>query len=400
MGSCNIEYIKQPYWEDQGFLCLGTDEPSRRSHNAIVHTHGKSFHIKVTFKGEFYSEFLGPLFISTKPEKTKLKRREQFEKFLSAIDFEQFQFLDDTVTELELTPAHPCPRDGAGGLSSTTIASAASNLTKHLRWKIHEDSSRVLYPLYTSNETVSEVLCSDIQVLETLAGGVSRVQIPHSNRETCYVSKEIKRPFYRPWDTDVILQELENLKLFSNIPEIVQLTGVLLSENPYQSVPREHGPVVLRGLLLEYHAGGTLEDAMTDKDGSARPWQNWALQIARGLNHLHTKGITHMDLKPSNIVIDGRDNAVLIDISGIGGVTFEWLAPELRGMDNPISVPFETRQRNDIWAYGRLLSIIVESISMGDESTRSIEYVAKACFSDCPALRMRLPDAITRLHTL
>jgi serine/threonine protein kinase len=40
------------------------------------------------------------------------------------------------------------------------------------------------------------------------------------------------------------------------------------------------------------------------------------MQIAMGLNELHRHGITHMDLKPSNIVISEQGDTVLIDISG------------------------------------------------------------------------------------
>ncbi|KAJ5728772.1 uncharacterized protein N7483_003280 [Penicillium malachiteum] len=39
---------------------------------------------------------------------------------------------------------------------------------------------------------------------------------------------------------------------------------------------------------------------------------------------------THMDLKPSNVVVNGDGDAILIDVSAIGGITHEWRAPEFR----------------------------------------------------------------------
>ena len=66
-----------------------------------------------------------------------------------------------------------------------------------------------------------------------------------------------------------------------------------------------------------------------------------------------------MDIKPSNIVLDAEGNAVLIDISGIGGVTHALRAPEIRDELSPIKLSFETRRWNDVWAYGKLLSEIV-----------------------------------------
>jgi len=82
---------------------------------------------------------------------------------------------------------------------------------------------------------------------------------------------------------------------------------------------------VLRGILLEYHSNGTLEATLQDaaqlNPQTISLWQKWALQIAQALGHLHQRGITHKDLKPSNILISAEHNAILTDISGIGGTT-------------------------------------------------------------------------------
>jgi serine/threonine protein kinase len=64
------------------------------------------------------------------------------------------------------------------------------------------------------------------------------------------------------------------------------------------------------------------------------------------LNCLHQKKITHMDLKPENIVMSRNWHAVLIDISGIGGVTVEWLLPELLEASNERSQSLEVRVNN------------------------------------------------------
>lgn len=49
-------------------------------------------------------------------------------------------------------------------------------------------------------------------------------------------------------------------------------------------------------------------------------------------------------------------------INDLSGTTVmkEWLAPEMHEMDDPISLPWEARRRNDIWAYGTLLLMIAQ----------------------------------------
>lgn len=83
----------------------------------------------------------------------------------------------------------------------------------------------------------------------------------------------------------------------------------------------------MQGFLLQYYARGTLLQCI--ELSGAQHGHRWALQIAASLKGLHDNGITHMDLKLLNVVISADNDAVLIDISGIGGVTFDWLSPEM-----------------------------------------------------------------------
>ncbi|KAK3365068.1 hypothetical protein B0T24DRAFT_422220 [Lasiosphaeria ovina] len=87
---------------------------------------------------------------------------------------------------------------------------------------------------------------------------------------------------------------------------------------------KECDTVVLRGCCLEHHPNGTLESALkspTSLSETRERWCEWALQIALALAEMHHRGLVHMDLKPSNAVLSGESDAVLTDISGIGGVT-------------------------------------------------------------------------------
>ncbi len=169
--------------------------------------------------------------------------------------------------------------------------------------------------------------------------------------ETPYVYKEVERAHYVPRDTEVLVQELRNLDMFRGATVgIVQLVAAVVSQNPYQTTQpgKECDPVVLRGFLLEHHPNGTLESALKSPTPEARErWREWALQIASALAKMHHRGLAHMDLKPSNVVLSGESDAVLIDISGIGGVTRQWLCPEmLESKKDPLSWSIAAQQHN------------------------------------------------------
>ncbi|OAX80095.1 hypothetical protein ACJ72_05577 [Emergomyces africanus] len=103
-----------------------------------------------------------------------------------------------------------------------------------------------------------------------------------------------------------------------------------------------------------------------------------------------------MDIKPSNIVIDSEGNAVLIGISGVGGITRQWCSPEIQHETYPFGLPFEQRRLNDIWAYGKLLSEI-GSHAKDDLFANDLEQVADCLMKENCQTRMSLPRAISRL---
>jgi hypothetical protein len=59
--------------------------------------------------------------------------------------------------------------------------------------------------------------------------------------------------FYSSSHTAVIQQELQNLRLFHGVPNIVQLVAVVFSTNPYLTADQDDNPAVIRGVLLEHH---------------------------------------------------------------------------------------------------------------------------------------------------
>ncbi|KAK8002325.1 hypothetical protein PG989_002044 [Apiospora arundinis] len=258
-----------------------------------------------------------------------------------------------------------------------------------------EDPLRVRFPPYELQGMTPVRYLLEVQKELELAAGVHKVRI--ANDDHPYVFKEIDRPLYEPSDTDILEQELKNLELVRGSHFIVQLVAVVVSPNPYRTstTAGDDDFLVLRGFLLEFHPHGTLEDALQSPDPvGAQSLQRWALHIAMGLQELHNLKLTHMDLKPSNIVINAEGDAILIDISG-RAITQEWLSPEMRDLFSPCSEDLDTRIRNDFWAFRRLLSLMCSRSSdiQEQELLHSLESIVD------PRPHISLCEAISKLQS-
>ena len=88
----------------------------------------------------------------------------------------------------------------------------------------------------------------------------------------------------------------------------------------------------------------------------------WALQIARGMHHLHKHGLAHRDLKSGNVLLFEKQDILKIcdfgsarvlhesvPMSGING-TYRWMAPEFAGRANTI-----INQRCDVFSFAMVL---------------------------------------------
>ncbi|KAH7222607.1 uncharacterized protein BKA55DRAFT_584726 [Fusarium redolens] len=79
------------------------------------------------------------------------------------------------------------------------------------------------------------------------------------------------------------------------------------------------------GFLRQWVPGHRLSDIITSSTTQKK--QKWASQIRQTIESLHQHGLIWGDGKPSNIIIDEKDNAWLIDFGG--GYTRGWVDEEL-----------------------------------------------------------------------
>lgn len=132
-----------------------------------------------------------------------------------------------------------------------------NSLCYHLR----EDLSRIQYPCFIKNPSIPTTTLASLRKIANVGPGVSRVSVDDDIEKRFYIFKSIDKPFYEAGDTKIFEQQLHNLKLFRH-PNIIQLFSVVISDNPYHINMAQDPCSVLRGFLVEYHPGGTLENAL------------------------------------------------------------------------------------------------------------------------------------------
>lgn len=327
-----------------------------------------------------------------------LRRRAEFRVFLQAIDFGRLKLLDNTVTMIALTLAEevesPIPLRSELEPSENLLIAVAHQM----RCDITEDPVRVIYPALDEVQKLPAFNASCLENAEFLAPTVSVVR--YKQRKLAY--KTIDRPIYEPGDTKHILNEIAVLAEFRGHPNIAQLIGLVVSKYPYKTYQSTEMPLVVTGFLLDFYPGGSLQRIIDEggaQDCSLR--LRWATQVGTALVSLHERGRTHLDIKPSNVVFDGENNAFLIDISGTGGYEWEWLSPEMQKLIQdseaaPADTSFDSRTATDSWAYGKLLSAIAGS---GPGTTcEKLRHIACCLMKDTLIDRISIRDALAMVE--
>ncbi|KAE8346228.1 hypothetical protein BDV24DRAFT_158469 [Aspergillus arachidicola] len=333
------------YVENKDFLAEGKPEPSSRSQTLIYHGDNKRWSIKPTLLGSISDTGLNDT--GSQQKIPKRERRKEFQDFVKMINYKSLPPLDDTVTKVLLEQVIGI----SGTLEMNDSAEGASNrianLAGNLRYSTREDLERVIYPL-------------------------------------CIFSSCFNRI-----DASGITEEAE----------IKDATGVTVSDNPYKTSTTSNVPPVVTGILLEAHSGGSLQRVFAERRTEMYRWRQWAIQIGSALSHFYEARWTHMDLKPSNVVLDAEGNAIVIDISGIVGMTHAWRAPGVRDETSPLELPFQARRLNGVWVYGKLLS--EPAFQIGENySVWPLEWIADGLMREDPETRMSLSGAVWRLKAI
>lgn len=165
-------------------------------------------------------------------------------------------------------------------------------------------------------------------------------------------------------------------------------------------------------LVMRWMDGGSLGDRLGSR------WEPGQLagvfdQVASALGYAHSCGVVHRDVKPENILFDGRDNPYLCDF-GLAAAGIETGSPRAgvaRTVEPPYAAPELLRDEgptvaSDIFGLGVLLAEAATGESFDDGSGRQLsdplwEVVATATasnpadrFPDMGAFRVALREAV------
>lgn len=172
-------------------------------------------------------------------------------------------------------------------------------------------------------------------------------------------------------------REMERLEEYPH-PNIVKVSEMIEANNTLYYV-------------MEYLPNGSLEGIREpmDEERAVR----YILQIADAVRLIHQGKVNHLDIKPDNIMLDGQDNAVLIDFGIAQGFTQTGDPTNIyhtRGMSEFYSPPEQLNTHNfspelDIYALGATLYRMVT----GQKPPRDLMDVEELPFPGFVTTRMR-----------
>jgi serine/threonine protein kinase len=255
---------------------------------------------------------------------------------------------------------------------------------------VTEDVNEIIpYPSLSAVEhlTCKRVSENSVCFDQHISGFVYKVSVHNK----VYIKKEIPGPDA----VEEFLYEINALCSLQDSQSVITFEGIIVDEKNE----------LIKGLLIGYADQGALVDLLYDFKGTENlPWerrQKWARQIVQGLSEIHEAGFVQGDFTLSNIVIDHRDDAKIIDINR-RGCPVGWEPPELaRLIESGQRVSIYIGVKSDLFQLGMVLWALSEEQDEPERQERPLgqhfdrysetpewfRTIVRTCLSDSPKHR-------------
>jgi serine/threonine protein kinase len=176
----------------------------------------------------------------------------------------------------------------------------------------------------------------------------------------------------RPDNVDEFIYEVLSLQALRRCPRVVNLVSIVTD------IKRQ----IVKGYLIDFAQQAALVDILYDFKGTMA-WarrERWEVQIVEGLADIHACGFIHGGLTLSDIVVDGSDNAIIIDINR-SGCPVGWEPREIIPMlCNNLRISMFIGQKSDLFQIGMVLWALAE----GNDEPEMVKGPLKSTRSDIP----------------
>ncbi len=112
-------------------------------------------------------------------------------------------------------------------------------------------------------------------------------------------------------NAELVIKEISNL----NTTEYFAESRMLYANQHPNIVPIQYASSIpgLTYLSMPYFPKGSLETLLKSRPISVRDILKYSIQILCALHAIHVNGLLHLDIKPTNILLDNAGNALLTD---------------------------------------------------------------------------------------
>ena len=268
--------------------------------------------------------------------------------------------------------------------------------TKDDRLHVHvtEDINEIIpYPKVDALEHLGcmHYTESELQFESHMSGFVYKVRV-HGH---VWIKKEIPGPD----SVDEFLYEVNALDELIGSSSVIQFQGLVVDASRS----------IVKGLLIGFAKQGALIDIIYDNKGQL-PWsrrERWAKQIIQGLSEIHEAGFVQGDFTLSNIVIDEKDEAKIIDINR-RGCPLGWEPPELSKLiKSGLRISMYIGVKSDLFQLGMVLWALAEEEDEPERQPRPLKLscnqtaipqyyreLTSACLSSKPRYRLAAKELL------